>query len=305
MKRLFSNINFWIAVIIGILPLFFPEDLFRILCLAAIYSIASLGICLLLGYTGQISLGQAAFAGIGAYTTAILTTHFKPVLKTKGYFLALATLGFGEIFFVFVSRTDPFIGGLYGIGGVPYFSIAGYEFSSYIQMYYLDWAILLGLLIFSQNMVNSRVGRAILAIQTDEVAASAMGIDVASFKLKIFVICGAYGGIAGSLLANYISTAQPHGFTFWFSIFVVLAVVLGGMDNLRGAVFATVILTWLRDEKLSQYQEYSSLIFGIILILIFIFAPQGLGPLIKKVTSAARSRLLGQKMELIFKRVKL
>ena len=325
MKRLFSNVYFWAAVVVGVLPLIFSEDLFRLLCLAAIYSIAALGMSLLLGYAGQISLGQAAFAGIGAYTTAILTTHFKwpsliaffssivissfiafvigkPVLKTKGYFLALATLGFGEIFYVFVSRTDPFFGGLYGIGGVPYFSIAGYEFSSYIQMYYLDWAILLGLLLFSENMVNSRVGRALLAIQTDEVAASAMGIDVASFKLKIFVLSGAYGGIAGSLLANYISTAQPHGFTINLSIFVVLAVVLGGMGNLWGAVFATVILTWLRDEKLSQFQEYSSLIFGMILIFIFIFSPQGLGPLIKRVISAEILGRLRQKLKAVLKR---
>jgi branched-chain amino acid transport system permease protein len=324
-KRLFSNINFWAAVIIAVLPLIFPEDLFRILCVAAIYSIASLGMSLLLGYTGQISLGQAAFAGIGAYTTGLLTTRFncpgllalfsailissiiafligKPILKTKGYFLALATLGFGEIFYIFVARTVPFIGGLYGISGVPYFSIAGYEFSSFIQMYYLSWAILLGLLLFSQNIVNSSLGRALLAIQTDEVAASVMGIDVANFKLKIFILAGAYGGIAGSLLSNYLSIAQPDAYTIQFSIFVVLAVVLGGMGNLWGTVVATVILTWLRDEKLNQYQEYSSLIFGIILILIFIFFPRGFGPLIKGFISIEKLGQLRQKLELVFKR---
>jgi branched-chain amino acid transport system permease protein len=328
MNRILRNINFWAAVIITILPLFFPEDLFRILSLAGIYSIASLGMCLLLGYTGQISLGQAAFAGIGAYSTALATTLLKwpsliaffsaivissiiafvigkPILKTKGYFLALATLGFGEIFYAFVSRTDPILRGFYGIGGVPYFSIAGYEFSSYIQMFYINWGILLGLLLFSQNMVNSRVGRALSAINTDEVAASAMGIDVASFKLKIFILSGAYGGIAGSLLANYVSTAQPHAFTVSFSIFVVLAVVVGGMGNIWGCILATVVLTWLKEEKLSQYQEYSTLIFGIILILIFIFSPKGLGPLIKRFASVARIEIIGQKISLIFKKVRL
>lgn len=324
MKRLLRNYNFWAAVVIAILPLIFPEDTFRILCLAVIYSIASLGMSLLLGYTGQLSLGQAAFTGIGAYTTALLTTRFncpaslallcsmvlaaaiafvigKPILKTKGYFLALATLGFGEIFYVFVSHTEYF-GGMYGIGGIPYFSIAGYEFGSYILMFYLYSAVLLALLLFSQSMVNSRVGRALLAISTDEVASSAMGIDVAKYKLKIFVLCAAYAGIAGSFLACFVSSAQPQGFTINFSIFVVLAVVLGGMGNFWGAVLATTVLTWLRDEKLSHYQGYSSLIFGIILILIFIFSPRGFGPLIERLVSVKKLWQLKQKLNLVSKR---
>ena len=207
MKTLLKSLNFWAAAILALLPLFFPEDFFRFLCLGAIYSIAALGMSLLLGYAGQISLGHAAFIGIGAYTTAILTTQFecpvvlaffasiivtsfiafiigKPILKTKEFFLALATLGFGEIFFVFVSRTDPVIGGLVGIGGIPYFSIAGYEFSSFVQMHYLYWAILLGLIIYSQTMVNTRTGRALRAISADELAASTMGIDVAGIGIR-------------------------------------------------------------------------------------------------------------------------
>jgi branched-chain amino acid transport system permease protein len=325
MKRLFGNINFWAAVIIAILPLFFGDNFFRIVSLGAIYAIAALGMSLLLGYTGQISMGQAAFTGIGAYTTGLVTTLFnwpgplalfssivvsaviafvlgKPILKTKGYFLALATLGFGEIFYVFVSQTDPVLRGFYGIAGVPSFTIAGYELSSYIQMYYLHWGILLGLLIFSQNMVNSRVGRALLAVNTDEVAASAMGVDVAKYKLKIFVLCGIYGGIAGSLLANYIGTAQPHGFTVGFSIFIILAVVVGGMGNLWGVVLSTVILAWLRDEKLSQYMEYSSLMFGIILILIFIFCPQGIGSLAKRIITATKWRPFGRRFGVVSKK---
>ena len=302
MRYLLRNTNLRIALFLAVIPLFLPENLFPVLCLGAIYSIAALGMSLLLGYAGQISLGHAAFIGIGAYTTAILTTQFnwpvlaafaaaifvssviayiigKPILKTKGFFLALATLGFGEIFFVFTSRTDPVIGGLVGIGGIPYFSIAGYEFSSYVQMHYLYWTILLGLVIYSQNMVNSRSGRAFRAISTDELAASTMGIDVAKYKLKIFVLSAAYAGIAGSLLATYLSMTQPYGFRVDLSIFIVLAVIVGGMGSLWGVVAATVVLTWLKDEQLSQYQEYSALIYGIILLLILIFVPQGLGSL--------------------------
>jgi branched-chain amino acid transport system permease protein len=323
MRSLVRSTNFWAAVVLLVLPLIFPEDFFRILCVAAMYAIVALGMSLLLGYAGQISLGHAAFMGIGAYTTALLTTRFdwpvilaflaaiavsaviafivgKPILKTKGYFLALATLGFGEIFYVFVSRTDPVIGGLYGIGGVPYFAIFGYEFSSYAQMYYLDWAILMALILYSQNIVNSRPGRAYRAINTDEVAASAMGIDVAGFKLKIFVLSGAYAGIAGSLLATYLSTAQPHGFGVQLSIFVVVAVIVGGTGNLWGTVVAAVFLTWLQDA-LSRYQEYSTLIYGIILILILIFAPQGLGSLRQRYTSTAKLKRVMQNIKLFFK----
>ena len=317
MGYLFKNTNLWIALFLLVIPLFLPENLFPVLCLGAIYSIAALGMSLLLGYAGQISLGHAAFMGIGAYTTAILTTQHnwpvsvaflasivvssviayiiaKPILKTKGFFLALATLGFGEIFFVFMSRTDPVIGGLVGIGGIPYFSIAGYEFSSDMQMYYLYWAILLALVLYSENVVNSRSGRAFRAISADELAASTMGIDVAKYKLKIFVLSAAYAGIAGSLLATYLSMAQPSGFRVELSIFIVLAVIVGGMGSLWGAVGATVFLTWLKDEQLNQYQEYSALIYGIILILILIFAPNGLGSLGQRTFESLKARISGK-----------
>jgi branched-chain amino acid transport system permease protein len=155
-------------------------------------------------------------------------------------------------------------------------------------MYYLTWAILLGLLIYSQNLVNARPGRAFRAISTDELAASAMGIDVASYRLKIFVLSAAYAAIAGSLFATYLSTVQPHGFRVNLSIFIVLVVIVGGMGNLWGAVFATVVLTWLKDEQLSQYQEYSSLIYGVILILILVFIPQGLGAFGQRLLSRLR-----------------
>ncbi|MEW5725732.1 MAG: branched-chain amino acid ABC transporter permease, partial [Thermodesulfobacteriota bacterium] len=147
MKQVLKNTNLWAAVILALLPLVLSEDNLRFLCLAGIYAIAALGMSLLLGYAGQISLGHAAFVGIGGYTSALLVTRYhcpsllalpaaaaaaslaayligKPILKTKGYFLALATLGFGEIFHVFCSRTTPVIGGLVGLGGIPYFSLA-------------------------------------------------------------------------------------------------------------------------------------------------------------------------------------
>ncbi|MEW5725052.1 MAG: branched-chain amino acid ABC transporter permease, partial [Thermodesulfobacteriota bacterium] len=150
-------------------------------------------------------------------------------------------------------------------------------FSGYVPTYYLHWTILLLLVLYAGNLVASRTGRAFKAISTDELAASTMGVDVAGYKLKIFVISAAYAGIAGALLTTYLSMCQPDGFQVGLSIYIVLCVIVGGMGNLWGVVVATVVLTWLRDEKLTQYQEYGTFIYGIILILILIFAPQGLG----------------------------
>lgn len=312
MRRVLRSINFWTAVILAACPMVLPERLHGVLALGAIYSISSLGLSMLLGYADQISMSQAAFMGIGAYTTALLTTEIgcpppvalvasaivsaaialvvgKPVLKTKGFFLALATLGFGEMFFSFVVRTEELIGGEQGIGGVPYFSIVGYEFGTYAHMYYLSWAILFMFLIYSQNMTNSRAGRAFRALGTDDVAASAMGIDVASYKLKLFVLAGAYGGVAGSLMSFYFTAVHPHVFGSSLSIFILLAVIMGGMASLWGTVAATVFLTWLQAEQLSRFQEYSNFLYGIIIILVVIFAPNGLRSLREKLVWGWRS----------------
>jgi branched-chain amino acid transport system permease protein len=122
-----------------------------------------------------------------------------------------------------------------------------------------------------------------------------MGIDVAKYKLRIFVLSAAYAGIAGSLLATYLSMTQPYGFRVDLSIFIVLAVIVGGMGSLWGGVVATVVLTWLKDEQLSQYQEYSALLYGIILLLILIFAPQGLGSLGQRAFQWLKARILANR----------
>ncbi|MDI7259669.1 MAG: branched-chain amino acid ABC transporter permease [Thermodesulfobacteriota bacterium] len=268
--------------------------------LIAIYSIISLGMSLLLGYAGQISLGHAAFFGIGAYTSAILTVIYgwpttaalfasviitaliayligKPILKLRSYFLALATLGFGEIFFIFAAETKSLTRGWVGIGGIPWFSIFGFEFDNNIRIYYLTWSVLLGLSLYSYHLVRSRSGRALRAICTDEIASSTLGIDVADFKVKIFTLSGAYAGLAGSLFAFFFSTVVPTSFTVSLSIYIVIVVIIGGMGTLEGPVIGALILTWLTDW-LSQFAQYSMVIYGFLLILILIFMPQGIQP---------------------------
>ena len=299
-KKEFQKRDLFYLGMLLVLPLIWTDSHFHhLMVLSGIYAILALGLSLFLGYAGQISLGHAAFFGIGTYTTAFLTTRYglspavalwvsalisslfaylvgKPILRLKGYFLALATLGFGEIFLVFVRETPDLTGGVIGIFGVPWFSLAGFSFDTYLRQYYLVWGVLIGLLLFSKNLARSKMGRALLAVATSEDAAASVGIDVARIKLGVFVLGAAFAGIAGNLFACTLSAANPESFGLNLSVLVVMMVILGGMGNLYGPIAGAIFLTWLTDV-LSGYQEYSLPIFGIIIILLLIFFPEGVG----------------------------
>jgi branched-chain amino acid transport system permease protein len=200
----------------------------------------------------------------------------KPILKLKGYFLALATLGFGEIFLVIVKQTRGLTGGVSGIFNIPWFSVAGFVFDTYLKQYYLVWGVLIGLVLFAKNLVRSKMGRSLLAVAASEDAASSVGINVPQVKVRVFVLSAAFAGLAGSLFACILSTANPEGFSLGLSVLIVMMVIMGGMGNLYGPIFAAIFLTWLTDV-LSGYQEYSLPIYGVILILLLIFFPDGVG----------------------------
>ncbi len=299
-RREFRKRDLFYLGVLLLLPLVWSDPhLHYLMVLAGIYAILALGLSLFLGYAGQISLGHAAFFGTGAYTTAILTTRYslptflafwasaaaaaiiayfigRPILKLKGYFLALATLGFGEIFLVIVREARDLTGGVIGIFGIPWFSLGGVCFDTYLKQYYLIWGVLLGLLLFAKNLVRSKMGRALLAVAASEDAASTVGIKVSQVKIGVFVISAAFAGFAGSLFACVISTANPETFGLGLSVFIVMAVILGGMGNLYGPIVTAVFLTWLTDA-LGRYQEYSLPIYGVVLILLLIFFPEGIG----------------------------
>ncbi len=299
-KKEFKKKDLYYLAAICLAPLIWSDSHFHhLMVLAGIYAILSLGLSLFIGFAGQISLGHAAFFGIGAYTTAVLTTLYalpsilafwasalsaaviayfvgRPILKLKGYFLALATLGFGEIFLVIVRESTDLTGGVIGIFGIPWFSVMGFSFDTYLKQYYLIWGVLIGLFIFSKNLVRSKVGRATLAVAASEDAASSVGINVPRMKLQIFIVGAAFAGLAGSLFACIMSTASPEAFSLGFTVLIVMMVILGGTGNLYGPVAGAILLTWLTDF-LSKYQEYSLAIYGVILILLLIFFPDGIG----------------------------
>src|SRR5262245_1229972 len=256
------------------------------------------GLSLFLGYGGQYSFAQAVFYGIGAYTSAILVTRHgvpvvaaflcagglggliayllsTPILRLQGYYLAVATLAFCQIFHVLVVENFSVTGGPTGIYGIPPFSVAGWEFSSVRSYHYLTWGVAVASLVFAQNLMNSRIGRALKAIQSSEEAASVLGIDTIGLKTKIFVLPGVTGALAGSLYADFVTYISPGTFTLELSIWLVVVLAVGGVRTIWGVVLAAVFTT-VFPFLLGKYQNYNMLVFGIVLILVLKFMPNGI-----------------------------
>lgn len=263
-----------------------------------INAIVVLGLNLLMGYAGQVSLGQAAFVGIGAYSSAILTTRLGlspwlgmltgvllgaltaaivgiPLLKLRGHYLAMGTLGFGMIVNIVMVQWERLTGGTLGIPGIPDLSLAGFAFDTALRMYYLVAAFVLLALILASNIIDSRVGRAMRAVHGSEIAAATSGVDTQRYKLHVFILSGALAGLAGSLYAHHAGYVHPDSFGFANSIHLVVMAVIGGMASIWGAIFGAGAVT-LMHEHLRMFQEFSTIIFGLVLMVIMVFLPSGL-----------------------------
>ena len=287
------------AVLALCMPLLVTNDYYlNLLIIIGINSITVIGLDLLMGYTGQISLGHAAFYGLGAYVSGILSVRYGwpvlaelavaliivaaiafvigiPSLKLHGNYLAMATLGFGIIVYIVFQEMDFLTGGPSGLVGIGPMSIFGVSFESDRAYYLLVCGFLLAALILSINVVRSRVGRALRAIHGSEVAASVLGVDIARFKVGIFVLSALYAATAGWLYAHYIGFISPSSFGFLFSIKLVTMVVIGSLGSIWGAVFGAALLTSL-PEFLTFFENYENALFGLILLVVMIFMPRGL-----------------------------
>lgn len=298
MKRLRG---WWLlAALLLALPLLFPGNYYVTVVGAAagLHAILAVGLNLLMGYAGQISLGHAAFFGLGAYASAILTTRYgwspwpalglglvltglvayviaRPVLRLKGHYLAMATLGFGIIIHILLVQTGDLTGGPDGIGGIPPLSLFGWVIDTDERWYVFIAAALLLVVLLALNLIDSRTGRALRALHGSEVAAAMMGIDTTAAKTAVFVLAALTAGLAGSLFAHQQAFVSPDSFNFFVSIELVTMVVLGGIASTWGAILGAVILTLL-PELLVVFEDYEVLIFGAILMLIMIFLPQGI-----------------------------
>lgn len=296
-KSLFAFIVF--VVIAYGFPWVLTNDYYlSILILSGITAIGVVGLNLLLGYAGQISIGHAAFFAISAYTSAILTTNYGlpvfagmaagivlsavvavvigiPALKLKALSLAMATLGFGLIVYICLNEAITFTGGPSGFVGIPRFNILGHYFYSDLHYYYLVTGVLTLVIIISLNIINSRAGRALKAIHSSENAARVMGVNVARFKLFVFVLSALFAATAGGLYAHYLSFVAPSSFDYHFSIKLIVMAVLGGMSSVWGGVLGALFLTSM-PEFLRMYEELETILYGLILILCMMFMPTGI-----------------------------
>lgn len=272
--------------------------LINVLVFVGIHSILALALNLLLGYAGQISLGQAGFFGLGAYISGVLTaTHGInpwialliaavtvtslafvmgfPILKLKGHYLAMATLGLGIIFSIAFNEAVEITGGPSGFPGIPPLALPGIVFDSDLKNYYLVWTILLLMTLLSLNLVNSRVGRALRAIHDSEIAASVMGVNARVMKVQIFALSAGMSAIAGSLYAHVMQFVAPASFGFNVSVELVTMVIVGGLGSIYGSLIGATILTLL-PEALRAFQDYDIIVYGLILILMTMYMPGGL-----------------------------
>ncbi len=318
--------HFALIVLVGILPCVLRGSysyFVSLMVMAGIYVILVLGLNLLMGYAGQISLGHAAFYGIGAYSSALMTTKYGlspwlaflsaiaitcafaffiglPTLRLKGPYLAMATLGIGIIFNKVMVAWDSFTGGPDGIYSIPVLSIGSIAIDTDVKQYYLVWLMAVLIFTLSYNIVNSGIGRALKAINSNETAAGVLGINAARYKLRIFFLSAAFASIAGSLYTHCRLFINPQIFSFMLSIKLVTMVVIGGMANVWGGVIGALILTSL-PEFLSiiseQWRninttELEIIIYGLTLVLVMIFAPEGFaGGMIKFRSPRRQDRL--------------
>ena len=289
-----------LAVILAVLPLALSNGYYYDVAIRiAINAVIVIGLNLLIGFAGQISLGHAGFIGIGAYATAILTTHFnwhpllamaagavaagllavliaKPIFKLKGHYLAMATLGLGIIIAIVINNEGQYTGGPDGMS-VAALNIFGFEIAGEQRWYWLTAGLLLFSVWASLNLIDSPFGRALRALHGSEVASQVVGVDVARYKVAIFTLSAVFASIMGSLTAHYVGFLTPGVAGFFHSIELMTMVVIGGMASVFGSVIGAAILTML-PQLLTALEGWETVAFGGILIFTMIFMPKGLVP---------------------------
>ena len=299
-----SRKRFWLLAALALFLLFMPalgfnRFLMRLFIIIGIYSILALGLNIVAGYAGQLSLGNAAFYAIGAYTATLfmvrLGTNFwfamlaaavlagisglvlgLPTLRLKGPYLTIVTLGFGEIVRMILMNWDPVTNGTLGIRNIPPPSLFGIRLSlANHGLYYLMLFLLFLVSLFCVFVINSKTGRAFIAIREDEIAAQMMGIRTIRYKVLAFVLSAIISGIAGAFYAPLIGYIDPNSFPFDISSLIICMAILGGLGTMRGMYFGAAIL--IIFPEISRFlMNYRFVIYGVILVLMMHFRPQGL-----------------------------
>jgi branched-chain amino acid transport system permease protein len=289
-----------LTLLVLVLPLFFPSSFYyRIGALVFIFALAVVGLNLLMGFAGQVSLGHAGFLGIGAYAVAIGPTHLnipswlcllagaalsglvayvvgRPILRLKGHYLAVATLGFGLLIAIVLTNEAALTGGPDGMS-VPRLVLFGMPVHGSVMWYWVAAATLIGGVAIALNLIDSPSGRALQAIHDSETAALVLGVPVARMKLAVFVISAVYASVAGSYLALFNGHVTPDIAGFLRSIELVAMVVLGGMGSVLGSLVGAALLVIL-PQTLAGFHDYEHMALGLIVMGFMIFLRQGIVP---------------------------
>ena len=298
-KNVYKGLYLVVAILL-VLPFVLPNSFYLDLAVRmAINAVIVLGLNLLIGFAGQISLGHAGFLGIGAYASAVLPTHFgwhpllamgagavatailaalvaRPIFKLKGNYLAMATLGLGIIISIALRNEAQWTGGPDGMP-VPAMGLFGFELSNDKQWYWVVAALLTISVWASLNLIDSPFGRALRALHGSEVASQVVGVDVVRYKVAIFVLSAVFASLMGSVTAHYVGFVSPNFADFFHSIELVTMVVIGGMASVYGSLVGAVLLTAL-PQALATFEGWETVVFGAILMGFMIFLPKGIVP---------------------------
>ncbi|WP_281904065.1 branched-chain amino acid ABC transporter permease [Phytohabitans aurantiacus] len=291
--------------------------------LLGLAAMVTIGLSLLMGYAGQVSLGQASFYAIGGYTAGLLSVHSfppllgllaapvaaalfallvgVPLLRLRGHHLAFATLATQLILLSLVGQAD-WAGGAIGLQGIPRLSVGGYEFAEDISYAYLTWAAVALTLIVAHNVVASRSGRGLRALATSETAAAASGVPVGGYRLAVFALSAAFAGLAGGIYAFYLGYIAPGSFPVLLSIEYVVMAVVGGLGTLWGAlVGATAIVLLIQvlttigtQPGMPSYAPsvLSYAVYGLLLVVVVLFLPHGMVPAARRAVERRMTQTL-------------
>lgn len=290
-----------LAALLGLTALWVPNDYFLVLFnIMALNAMVVLGLNLLIGCAGQISLGHGAFFGLGAYSSAIVTTQLSwplwaglavavvvtalfgmalavPTLRLEGHYLVMATLGFNIIVSICLNHMEPLTGGPSGLAAIPVMHLGPWALDTDRRFFFFAWSVFLAIFAGALNLEDSRIGRALKTIHDKELTARTLGVPTSRYKVQVFALSAVLAGLAGFAYAHYMTFISPSTFDIFYSVQVITMVVVGGPGSLWGGLAGTVILTSLR-ELLHAVEDFQVLVYGLLLTLSLVFFPQGLLP---------------------------
>ena len=289
-----------LLAVVAVLPLLFPSSFYlRVAALVWISALAAIGLNILVGYAGQVSLGQAGFLGIGAYAVAVGPAHLglhplvamvagatlagviayivgKPILRLRGYYLAIATLGFGLLVALVLTSEGAWTGGPDGMS-VARPVLFGWRISGAETWYWISGLFMVAEAFLALNLLDSPSGRSLRALHDSEVAAMSLGVDVATKKLAAFVLAAVYAAVAGSLLALMNGFITPDAAGFLHSIEIITMVVIGGMGSVLGCVVGAAFLVML-PQTLTFLHDYEHAVLGLLIMVFMVLLPRGIVP---------------------------